>query len=170
MRSCIPIAVSIVLTGPALAAEVKLNVEIPQLAVAEYHKPYLAIWIEQHGQPSLTNLAIWYDVNNAKNEGDKWLKDLRQWWRRSGRELSMPVDGITGATRAPGTHLVELDGVGAFSGELSPGDYRLVVEAAREVGGREVVQIHFAWPPQAPAKLSAAGNAELGQVVLELKP
>jgi hypothetical protein len=43
MRSCIPIAVSVVLTGPALAAEIKLDVEIPQLAVAEYHKPYLAI-------------------------------------------------------------------------------------------------------------------------------
>ena len=170
MRSCIPLAVSIVLTGPALAAEVKLNVEIPQLAVAEYHKPYLAIWIERPGQPSLTNLAIWYDLNNAKNEGEKWLKDLRQWWRRSGRELSMPVDGITGTTRAPGTHPVELNDVSKFLGELSPGDYRLVVEAAREVGGREVVQINFMWLPAAPEILTATGKSELARVVLELKP
>jgi hypothetical protein len=170
MRSCIPIAVSVVLTGPALAAEIKLEVEIPQLAVAEYHKPYLAIWIEQPGLRGVTNIAVWYDVNNAKNDGEKWLKDLRQWWRRSGRELSMPVDGITGATRAPGAHPVELGDASKIFAELAPGEYRLVVEAAREVGGREVVQIVFPWPPRAPATFKGAGNAELGRVVLELKP
>jgi hypothetical protein len=169
MRLSVPIAVSIVLTGPALASEVTLNVEIPQVQVAEYHKPYLAIWIEQPVQRTVTNIAVWYEVNHAKNEGEKWLKDLRQWWRRSGRDLSMPVDGLTGATRAPGVHPLTLGRHIAFAA-LSPGEYRLVVEAAREVGGREMVQIPFAWPPRGAEKHEAAGKTELGIVVLELKP
>ncbi len=169
MRLSVPIAVSIVLTGPALASEVTLNFEIPQLQVAEYHKPYLAIWIEQPAQRTVTDIAVWYEVNNAKNEGEKWLKDLRQWWRRSGRDLSMPVDGITGATRAPGVHPLTLGRHIAFTA-MAPGDYRLVIEAAREVGGREVVQIPFVWPPRGAEKHEATGKTELGVVVLELKP
>ena len=49
-------------------------------------------------------LAVWYDVrtktNNPEGEGTKWLKDMRQWWRRGGRDLSVPIDGVTSATRA----------------------------------------------------------------------
>ncbi len=43
-------------------------------------------------------------MKKKDNEGTKWLKDMRQWWRKSGRELQMPVDGLSGATRAPGEH------------------------------------------------------------------
>jgi hypothetical protein len=169
MRLSVPIAVSIALTGPVFASDVTLSVEIPQLQVAEYHKPYLAIWIEQPADRTVTNIAVWYEVNNAKQEGEKWLKDLRQWWRRSGRDLAMPVDGITGATRAPGVHPLPLGRHTAFAA-MEAGEYRLVIEAAREVGGREVVQIPFVWPPSAAEKHEAAGKAELGIVVLELRP
>ena len=32
--------------GPALAQTMDVTVTIPRLSVAEYHKPYVAIWIE----------------------------------------------------------------------------------------------------------------------------
>ena len=35
---------------PALAADLRVQVEIPQLDVAEYHRPYVALWIEQGNQ------------------------------------------------------------------------------------------------------------------------
>lgn len=171
MRLALPLIVSTAaLSGPALAVEVTLNLDIPQLNVAEYHNPYVAVWIEKPGQAVMGNLAVWYDLKNPKNEGDKWLKDLRQWWRRTGRELAMPVDGISGATKPPGTHAVGIDTGAAPFADLPPGEYKLVVEAAREVGGREVVQIPFSWPPQAEQKLEAKGSNELGNVVLEIKP
>ena len=50
----------------------------------------------------VTTLALWYDLDNPKDEGDKWLKDIRQWWRRVGRDVEVPIDGVTSATRAPG--------------------------------------------------------------------
>ena len=95
------------LAWPALAADLALKVEIPRLAVAEYHRPYVAIWIEKPDQSFAGNLAVWYDIKMRNNEGTKWLKDMRAWWRKSGRELNMPVDGLSGATRAPGEHSLQ---------------------------------------------------------------
>ena len=88
------------------AADLSLSVEIPQLPVAEYHRPYVAIWIEGADQNIAANLAVWYQV---RGDHTKWLPDLRQWWRRGGRDLKVPVDGLTGATRPVGQHLLKFD-------------------------------------------------------------
>jgi hypothetical protein len=95
---------------------------------------------------------------------------MRQWWRKSGRELTMPVDGLSSATRAPGEHqfAVALD-QGPVK-DLSAGEYHMVIEAAREVGGREILRIPFQWPPKAGDNLKTKGEHELGQVALEIKP
>lgn len=157
---------------PALghAAELTLKVEIPRLNVAEYHRPYTAIWIERADQSVAANLAVWYDLKLKNNEGTKWLKDMRQWWRKSGRELAMPVDGLSGATRAPGEHSVTFSGARSPLDKLPAGDYAVVVEAAREVGGRELVRVPFQWPPKAATGGKAQGSTELGAVSVELKP
>ena len=89
---------------PAFAADLELNIEIPRINAAEYHRPYVAAWIEKSDNTVAGDLAVWYDLDKKNNEGTKWLKDMRQWWRRSGRTLSMPVDGVSGATRPVGAH------------------------------------------------------------------
>ena len=154
---------------PALAADMALKVEIPRLAVAEYHRPYVAIWIEKADQSFAGNLAVWYDIKMRNNEGTKWLKDMRAWWRKSGRDLTLPVDGISGATRAPGEHTVQFADAAAL-GKLAPGEYQLVLEAAREVGGREQVKVPFVWPPKAATTTQARGEHELGAVSVTVKP
>lgn len=154
----------------ASAAELSLAVEIPQLNVAEYHKPYVAIWIENNSTRAVTNLAVWYDAEMRNNEGEKWLKDMRQWWRRSGRTLQMPVDGVTGATKGPGQHHLQFHFGSAPLNELAGGDYTLRIEAAREVGGREVVDIPFSWPQTKAATFTATGSTELGAVAVSIKP
>ena len=65
------------------ASQAKLDVALPQLDVAEYHKPYLAVWIEDSKRKA-TQVAVWYDVEMREDKGKEWLKDLRQWWRRGG--------------------------------------------------------------------------------------
>ena len=171
MRSFFPLMLSGVAVVPAAqAANLNLTVDIPKLNVAEYHRPYVAIWIEGAALPAATNLAVWYDLDMKNNEGTKWLRDMRQWWRKSGRALTMPVDGISGATRAPGTHSLAFTGGKAPLGKLPAGSYELVVEAAREVGGRELVRIPFQWPPKSAQSLKAQGQTELGGVSLQLKP
>src|SRR5690606_2789022 len=112
----------------------------------------------------------WYDVGMRDNEGTKWLKDLRQWWRRGGRDLDMPVDGLSAATRPVGRHPLKFDSSQPPLSGLQPGQYRLVVEAAREGGGRQLLQMDFAWPPAEAQELSVQGERELGTVALRLSP
>lgn len=155
---------SAVFAAPALAADpatMDVTITIPRLTVAEYHRPYVAIWVEKAGAPAKT-VAVWYDHDMKDNEGTKWLRDVRQWWRVSGRTLKFPANGITGATRAPGAHKVSFSR--AQLGAAAPGQYTLVVEASREVGGRELVRIPFIWPSKAGAGGRAAGKTELGAV------
>ncbi|MCA1325442.1 DUF2271 domain-containing protein [Herbaspirillum sp. alder98] len=156
--------------APAAAADLNLRIEVPTLNVAEYHRPYLAAWIERADQSVAANLAVWYDLKKRDKEGEKWLKDLRQWWRRSGRELQMPVDGVSGATRPAGEQKLNfVSGKGPLA-DLAAGEYVLNVEAAREVGGRELVKLPFTWPPKSAQNSHVQGASELGAVSLELKP
>ena len=160
----------VLLSAPLCAADLQLDVEIPRLDVAEYHRPYLAVWLERPDQSHVADLAVWYDTKLKDKEGEKWLKDLRQWWRRSGRSLEMPIDGVSAATRAVGSHTLKYSAGQAPFQSLAAGDYRLVVEAAREVGGRELLRIPFTWPPQQSASHQAQGKSELGALTLTLTP
>lgn len=149
------------------ASEFTVGLEVPRLNVAEYHRPYIALWIAKENNQVMVNLNVLYDLKLKDNEGEKWLKDMRQWWRRSGRRLDMPVDGVSGATRGPGTH--EFSYADKLA-DLEPGQYRLIVEAAREVGGREMLEIPFQWPAEKQQTLSVAGESELGKITLQLSP
>ncbi len=175
MRKLVTIGISGVIVGPALtgaalAADLKVTIEVPKLDVAEYHRPYVAAWIEKPDGGVAANLSVWYDLKQENKKGNKWLKDLRQWWRRAGRDLDMPVDGLSSATRPVGKHPIEFSASAPPLAELQAGEYELVVEAAREVGGRELVRIPFKWPAAVAFSGSAQGKEELGQVALEIKP
>jgi len=146
--------------GPALGADLSVSVEIPRINTAGYHRPYVSIWIQRPDNTAAQTLAVWYDVNLPNAEGKDWLKDLRSWWRRGGRGMAMPADGVSGATRAPGRHTVTIPA--ARLRALPAGQYNLVVEAAREGGGYEAVSIPFRWG--GPNAGSATGSSELGAV------
>lgn len=146
----------VTIASPALAGSV--TVTIPRLTVAEYHRPYVAVWLEPAAGGPARTLAVWYDVKKGGNEpGTKWLSDLRAWWRKGGRSMKMPADGVSGATRAPGQYTIPLPA------DLKPGQYVLNVEAARETGGREIVSVPLK-VPAAPAR--AGGTHELGAVAV----
>ncbi|MDD3018600.1 MAG: DUF2271 domain-containing protein [Comamonas sp.] len=163
-------ASTLALSAPALAAGLSVGVEIPRLQVAEYHRPYVAIWIERADHSVASTLSVWYDLKLKNAEGTKWLKDMRQWWRRTGRELQLPIDGVSSPTRPVGQHQLEFTEGQSPLNALPPGDYKLVVEAAREVGGRELVSIPFSWPATQATNLQAQGKTELGAITLQLKP
>jgi hypothetical protein len=155
---------------PVLAAELSLKVEIPRLPVAEYHRPYVAVWLERAGdQNTAAQLAVWYDLKKKDNGGTKWLKDMRQWWRKGGRELIVPADGVSGATRAPGEAVISLSNHKALAA-LPAGEYQVVVEASRENGGREVLRLPLSWPIKSAQAHKAQGDGELGLVQLAAKP
>lgn len=165
-----PLLLGTALASTAFAGDLDVKIDVPLLAVASYHKPYVAVWIEGQDQRFVRNLALWHQLKSKGNEGDKYLKDLRQWWRKSGRDLTMPVDGLSGATRAPGTHTLSFNGAKSGLNNLPAGDYQLVVEAAREAGGREMLRVPFQWPAKSTQTAQARGETELGDISLTVKP
>lgn len=155
------------------AASINISIEVPKLTVAEYHTPYAAVWLEsvdEGDKKTIKTLSIWYADKKKEAAGEKWLKDLRQWWRRDGRNLALPIDGVSGATKLAGVHQLRYTQGLAPLGELAKGHYVLFVEMAREGGGREVVKIPFTWPVAKTTSLNASGSAEVGAVTLELNP
>jgi len=145
------------------ASEFELSIEIPKMSVAEYHAPYIATWIEGGPDGETIGTSLWYD------DQEKWLKDIRRWWRKTGRTQEKPYDGVTGATRRPGSHQLKLQGKN-ISQKLTAGNYVLFIEASREVGGREVLKLPFTWPAKQQEKIEATGDSELGKVSLTLTP
>lgn len=189
------IAIALSSCASALAADITVKVGIPRIPVAEYHRPYVVIWIEKaEEQKILRNLAVWYQIDPQKDDGTEFLKDLRQWWRRGGRQAAtpvdaytgatsvgaspsglrvgpaMPIDAITGATRPVGQHRLVFRAGSAPLGTLEPGKYNLTLEAVRENGGRELLRVPFDWPATATVQNTAHGKTELGAVTVELNP
>ncbi|HEY1102930.1 MAG TPA: DUF2271 domain-containing protein [Burkholderiaceae bacterium] len=170
-RSLVTVLGTLALGQQAWAAgSVQLKLDVPRLNVAEYHRPYVAVWLEKPGEPgAAAQLAVLYDIKKNNNGGAKWLRDMRQWWRQGGRTLNVPADGISGATRAPGEHVLSLDNHPSLA-KLAPGKYEMVVEAAREGGGREVLRLPIEWPIKAAQQVQAKGEHELGALQLTVKP
>ena len=155
--------------GGAVAADLSVKFDLPQLNVAEYHKPYVAMWIEKADGSIASTLSVLYDIKKKDNAGEKWVKDMRTWWRKAGREATLPIDGVSGATRAAGTHTMSFGPARTGIDKLPAGDYKLVVEAAREAGGRELVRVPFTWPAKGKLQASAAGKEELGNVAIAIQ-
>ena len=80
----------------------------------------------------------------------------------------MPLDGVSSPTKAPGANKVTFPSDKGALATLAPGDYKLIVEATREVGGKEMVEVPFKWAPGAEATTSAKGKEELGVITLKL--
>ena len=164
------IALTSLMGGQSAAAGLTLDITLPQINTSEYHRPYVAVWLEGDNRAIVRDIAVWYENKKPDGEGKKWLKDLRQWWRVSGRNQDAPADGVTGATRPVGTHAIKVPAEASALKGLPPGQYEVIVEAAREKGGRELVRLPLTWPPESSTTQSAQGQHELGPIQLAVTP
>jgi len=146
--------------GSALASanELQLQVELPAIEGGAYHRPYVAVWIENEQQQPVRLITIW-------REKPDWIKDLRRFWRKIGRADKALVDARTGATKGPGQYHLSWDGKDDQGNPVAAGKYLLLVEAAREQGGRNLAKQEFDWNGQ-PIQLSIPASVELGTIQL----
>ncbi len=140
----------------AQAAQLQIDVAIPQVTEGEAHWPYVAVWIENQQEQPVRLVEIW-------RQKPDWLKDLRRFWRKIGRSDKALVDARTGATKGPGEYRLVWNGQDNQGVDVAPGKYVLVVEAARENGGRNMVKQAFDWNGSA-VNLSIAAGSELGEI------
>lgn len=137
------------------APTLSIDFSLPEFSKQEYRKPYVAIWAETKSDS--TNLLLWH---LTKEKNDKWLIDIRRWWRKEGRYSKNIFDGITGATKGYGNHHVELD-VSTLS------EFTLFIEVARQKGGRSIVrqQINL---NDSITQFNIAATKELGAVNIKV--
>lgn len=147
--------------GTASAGSAEIQLEIPAIETSQYHRPYVAVWVEDEQQSPVRLIALW-------TEKPDWLKDLRRFWRKIGRSDNQLVDAVSGATRKPGSYTVEWDGKDDKGANLPAGKYTLFVEAAREQGGRSLLKQDFTLPGN--GQVTQIGpDSELGTVKMTFR-
>ncbi len=121
------LAVCALVACGASAKEVQVEFDIPVIETADYNKPYVAIWMER--PKGNETLMLWH---LTRSKDDKWLPDIRRWWRKLGR-YGETVDGLTGATRGPGIYreILKVEAQEPFT---------LLLEVVREDGGRSLLK------------------------------
>ncbi|MDZ7902468.1 MAG: DUF2271 domain-containing protein [Rheinheimera sp.] len=95
----VAVAVALLLSlasAPSFAASLQIELALPKPDHGPYHRPYVAVWIEDQAEKPVRLLEIW-------REKPDWIKDLRRFWRKTGRADQPLVDARTGATKGPGS-------------------------------------------------------------------
>ncbi|RYZ60250.1 MAG: DUF2271 domain-containing protein [Proteobacteria bacterium] len=142
------------------AKDIEMSIEIPKPASDPAHRPYLAIWLENAEGKSVSTIAVWY-------QKDTWLKDLRQWWRKAGRDNVAGIDAYSGATRKPGSYPIKWSPVDGSGKALPPGKYTLNFEAAREEAGRDHVKQVIELGGKAQ-EFTIAATKEIGVITIKV--
>jgi hypothetical protein len=153
------VAAVLLCCGSAMAEQqLEIQVELPKINTGTYHRPYVAVWIENEQQQPVRLVEAWL-------EKPDWIKDLRRFWRKLGRSEPQLVDAKTGATKGPGNYKVRWDGKDEQGKAVAAGNYVLFVEAAREQGGRNLAKQVFTWDGSA-VQIEIKASKELGKIQL----
>ncbi len=140
-------------TAHAQTAQLEIELNLPELDVQPYHRPYVAVWLETSERKHVTTLALW--VQKAE-----WFKDLRQWWRKAGKS-NLNFDGISGATKRAGSYTINWQGNDLDDNPVKPGKYLLNIEVVREEGGRDYSRVEIDLTQE--GKITIDGTNEFSQ-------
>lgn len=158
MGAALVLGCSVVATSVLASDTLLIKLELPKPEHGPYHRPYVAVWVEDAKEQPVRLLEIW-------REKPDWIKDLRRFWRKTGRSDQALVDAKTGATKGPGQYSLNWDGLDNAGKAVAPGQYQLVLEAAREHGGRNLVKQAFQWDGSA-IDIQIKAGSEIGAVHL----
>ncbi|NRA83351.1 MAG: DUF2271 domain-containing protein [Gammaproteobacteria bacterium] len=148
------ILTSATLATPVFANSITVDFSLPKFSTQDYNSPYVAIWTETKAENN--SLLLWHSI---KRKEDKWLVDIRRWWRKVGRYGEMPADAITGATKGSGDYNVILD-----IGDLTK--FNLMIEVVREDGGRSLLR--QAIDTTKSTKYTLKADVEVGEITINV--
>ena len=107
-----------------------------------------------------------------RSHGDRWLPDLRSWYRgdqlRALAEGAQIAGSVSSATRGPGKYTLRWDGRDNQGKPVPAGKYTVFVEAAREHGTHQLVSGDLACNGNA-ARLELASNVELSGISVDYR-
>lgn len=149
--------------------ELLINFEINNPGQGGYHRPYVAVWIEDKEGSPVRTLELWFQQGGR---GMRWLRDLRAWVR--GENMRKLVDGgdlaatSSSPTRQPGKYSVAWDGKDDKKKPVAQGEYFICIEAAREHGTYQLIRKNFPLTNK-PLKADLGGNIEIKSADIELR-
>ncbi len=149
--------------------ELAVQLEIAQQEGARYHRPYVAVWVEDSAGRPVRTLGLWV---NTSGRGPRYIKELRKWTReaqgtQSGGNTDL-ISTVSSATRLPGQYSLVWNGRDDRGAPVDQGTYRVFIEAAREHGGYEVMEQTVDVGTR-PVAATLAGNGEIAQASVEYR-
>jgi FAD:protein FMN transferase len=164
-----PAAAALAQTGTAASfdpsMELAVAFEIPTMTVANYKRPFIAIWIEDADKFPLRTLALWYHE-------DRWLTESKAWYRadrlRGMSETTSIVRSIGAATRPAGKYTIKWDGKDNAGKPVKPGTYTVFLESVREHGTYQIIRQEMTFTG-APQHFDFKPGSELGPVSFDYR-
>lgn len=118
-----------------------VNFAINDPGEGRYHRPFVAVWIEDADTAAVRTLSVWLQ-KTAK--GPRYWKELKRWYRDEKERRVMKggdlIKSVSGATRPPGQYSVTWDGRDDEGKPVAQGKYVLCIEAAREHGTYQIIK------------------------------
>jgi hypothetical protein len=156
-------------TGGLNGFELEIGFELSQPDAARYHRPYVAVWIEDAQGFPLRTLVLWVKTAGS---GPTWVPDLKRWYRGDLKRLEIDrrdfVATRSSATRPPGKYNVVWDGLDNLGKPAPRGLYTVRLEAAREQGTYQMIRKEVELGAM-PFKLDLPGGVEIKSARLEYR-
>lgn len=121
--------------------ELAVDLEIPTQSGGRYHRPYVAVWIQDEAGKPVRTISLWVQTTG---KGPRYIRELKRWISagRDAQDSGGPdlVSTVSSATRLPGRYSVAWDGHDDNGKLVEQGTYRVFIEAAREHGTYGLLQ------------------------------
>ena len=141
--------------------ELAVDLEIAPQEGGRYHRPYVAVWVEDSAGRQVRTLSLWV---NTSGRGPRYIRELKNWFLgdRDQQSAGGPdlVATVSSATRLPGRYSVTWDGRDENKKPVDQGTYRVFVEAAREHGTYQLMQQDMTFGAK-PVAVDLPGNVEI---------
>jgi hypothetical protein len=149
--------------------EVAVNFEIAAPEEFRYHRPYMAVWLEDANGAEVRTLSLWVETSGR---GPRWIPNLRRWYRdaEDAQDAGGPdlVATVSSATRMPGKYTLTWDGKDDKGKMVPQGTYTLNLESAREHGPYCLVQKEISVGPK-PFKVEVEGSTDIKGATVEYR-
>lgn len=149
--------------------ELAVTFVLPQPQGGRYHRPYVAVWMEDPSGHAVRTLSLWV---NRGGRGPRYFHELRRWFsaEQADQTAGGPdiVSTISSATRMAGSYSVTWNGRDDQGRVVDQGAYRLCIEAAREHGSYGLMQ-HDLELASTPKAADLPGNNEVASARVEYR-
>jgi thiamine biosynthesis lipoprotein ApbE len=140
--------------APAPKLDLLISLELATPDSPRYHRPYVAVWIEDKDHKAIRTIALW-------SQKPRWLDELKTWYHDSNAAQTGQAYSISSATRPPGKYTLRWNGLNDAGKPVQPGTYTVFIEAAREHGTYGLMQQQIDFDGRTPHEFTLPGNTEI---------